>query len=101
MCLFRHLLDSFPYKASRLFAECQQDIPPLYRGRTWAAILGALDSSLDESTFWLLDTFCDQQTDRQLQVDIPRCHQYDELMSSPCAHHNLKLGIIYQFLLKK
>ena len=25
--------------------------------------------------------------DRQIEVDIPRCHQYNELMSSPEAHH--------------
>lgn len=25
-------------------------------------------------------------TDRQIEVDIPRCHQYDELLSSPQGH---------------
>ena len=27
-----------------------------------------------------------QAIDRQIEVDIPRCHQYNELMSSPEAH---------------
>ncbi len=27
---------------------------------------------------------------RQLEVDIPRCHQYDELLSSPEGHRRLK-----------
>lgn len=29
-------------------------------------------------------------TDRQIEVDVPRCHQYDELLSSPEAHAKLK-----------
>lgn len=29
-------------------------------------------------------------TDRQIEVDIPRCHQYDELLSSPTGHLKLK-----------
>uniref|UniRef100_A0A915ESC7 Rab-GAP TBC domain-containing protein n=1 Tax=Ditylenchus dipsaci TaxID=166011 RepID=A0A915ESC7_9BILA len=41
--------------------------------------------------FHLLDNFSEQASDRQLQVDIPRCHQYDELMTSPVAHYKLKL----------
>jgi TBC domain-containing protein kinase-like protein len=27
---------------------------------------------------------------RQLEVDIPRCHQYDELLSSPEGHRRMK-----------
>lgn len=30
-----------------------------------------------------------QAIDRQIEVDIPRCHQYNELMSSPEAHRKL------------
>ena len=30
------------------------------------------------------------QTDRQIDVDIPRCHQYDPLMASPAAHAKLR-----------
>ena len=26
----------------------------------------------------------------QIDVDIPRCHQYDELLCSPRAHHQLR-----------
>ena len=26
----------------------------------------------------------------QLEVDVPRCHQYDELLSSPDGHNKLK-----------
>jgi hypothetical protein len=33
-----------------------------------------------------LDLVCDTQ----LEVDVPRCHQYDELLSSPDGHVKLK-----------
>lgn len=26
----------------------------------------------------------------QIEVDIPRCHQYDELLSSPAGHEKFK-----------
>ncbi|XP_048467290.1 TBC domain-containing protein kinase-like protein [Rhincodon typus] len=29
-------------------------------------------------------------TDRQIEVDIPRCHQYDELLSSPEGHRKFR-----------
>lgn len=29
-------------------------------------------------------------TDRQIEVDIPRCHQYNELLSSPEGHEKFK-----------
>ena len=29
-------------------------------------------------------------TDRQIEVDIPRCHQYSALLSSPSAHRKFK-----------
>ncbi|CAK5076216.1 unnamed protein product [Meloidogyne enterolobii] len=99
MRLFRHLLAAWPSKSELLRAESCHDIPPVYRGAVWAAILGVLpfnkngenfDDHLWQS-FYSLDTFSEHISDRQLQVDIPRCHQYDELMSSPLAHHQLKI----------
>ena len=40
-----------------------------------------------------IDKVTAQPIDRQIEVDIPRCHQYNELMSSPEAHRK------YVFLL--
>ncbi|CAK5058236.1 unnamed protein product [Meloidogyne enterolobii] len=99
MRLFRHLLAAWPSKSELLRAESCHDIPPVYRGAVWAAILGVLpfnkngENSDDHlwQSFYSLDTFSEHISDRQLQVDIPRCHQYDELMSSPLAHHQLKI----------
>uniref|UniRef100_A0A1I8BY89 Rab-GAP TBC domain-containing protein n=1 Tax=Meloidogyne hapla TaxID=6305 RepID=A0A1I8BY89_MELHA len=97
MRLFRHLLAAWPSKSELLRFESCQDIPPVYRGAVWAAILGVLPfngNDFDDhllQRFYALDTFSEHSSDRQLQVDIPRCHQYDELMSSPLAHHQLKI----------
>jgi TBC domain-containing protein kinase-like protein len=32
----------------------------------------------------------DHATDRQLDMDIPRCHQYNHLLSTPVGHRKLK-----------
>lgn len=88
MRLFRNLLAAWPSNSELLKTESCHDIPPVYRGAVWAAILGVLpfkngddfDDHLHQS-FYSLDTLSEHSSDRQLQVDIPRCHQYDELVS--------------------
>lgn len=89
------------------------DIPPLLRGLAWAALLGIevqgkpgfkqknpdIQRCLDARVSFLASPQGDIQakyesidkdtpipTDRQIEVDIPRCHQYDELLSSPQGH---------------
>ena len=54
----------------------------VYRGAVWAALLGVLPFEEDqrEQIFYGLDSLSEHISDRQLQVDIPRCHQYDELV---------------------
>uniref|UniRef100_A0A183CC71 TBC1 domain containing kinase n=1 Tax=Globodera pallida TaxID=36090 RepID=A0A183CC71_GLOPA len=96
MRLFRRFLSAFPYKSDLLRHECQKDIPPVYRGAVWASLLDvfpAFNGVFPHEDFCQIDTFSEHPSDRQLQVDIPRCHQYDELMSSPMAHYRMKLLI--------
>uniref|UniRef100_A0A914GVQ7 TBC domain-containing protein kinase-like protein n=1 Tax=Globodera rostochiensis TaxID=31243 RepID=A0A914GVQ7_GLORO len=97
MRLFRRFLSAFPYKSDLLRHECQKDIPPVYRGAVWASLLDVFpafdDGVFHHEDFCQIDTFSEHPSDRQLQVDIPRCHQYDELMSSPMAHYRMKLLI--------
>ncbi|KAL5012862.1 hypothetical protein ScPMuIL_011413 [Solemya velum] len=86
--LYDRLLKAYPYKRAHIWKEARVDIPPLYRAYVWAALLEvegdiqALYDSIDKET----PTF----TDRQIEVDIPRCHQYHELLSSPTAHAKFK-----------
>ncbi|XP_069487029.1 TBC domain-containing protein kinase-like protein isoform X1 [Ambystoma mexicanum] len=82
--LFDRLLKAYPYKKNLIWKEARVDIPPLLRGLTWAALLsveGAIQDRYDA-----IDKDTQIPTDRQIEVDIPRCHQYDELLSSPEGH---------------
>ncbi|XP_028932290.1 TBC domain-containing protein kinase-like protein [Ornithorhynchus anatinus] len=82
--LFDRLLKAYPYKKNQIWKEARVDIPPLMRGLTWAALLGV--EGAIEAKYDAIDKDTPIPTDRQIEVDIPRCHQYDELLSSPEGH---------------
>ncbi|KAK3907313.1 TBC domain-containing protein kinase-like protein [Frankliniella fusca] len=86
--LFRRLLEGYPHTKASIVREARQDIPPLYRGRVWAALL---EVEGDFESFYVeTDKETPNHTDRQIEVDIPRCHQYDELLSSREGHRKFK-----------
>lgn len=37
-----------------------------------------------------LDVLASHSSDRQLEVDIPRCHQYDSYMTTPAIQESLR-----------
>ncbi|KAA0201805.1 hypothetical protein HAZT_HAZT006473 [Hyalella azteca] len=78
------MFKAYPYYRSRIVADAHMDIPPYHRGEVWAALLGVDGDTI--STYAEIDKVTPTSTDRQIEVDIPRCHQYDELLSSPRAH---------------
>uniref|UniRef100_A0A8C2EM38 TBC domain-containing protein kinase-like protein n=1 Tax=Cyprinus carpio TaxID=7962 RepID=A0A8C2EM38_CYPCA len=82
--LFDRLLKAYPYKKNQVWKEARVDIPPLLRGLAWAALLG-VEGDI-QSKYEGIDKDTPIPTDRQIEVDIPRCHQYDELLSSPQGH---------------
>ncbi|KAK5984723.1 TBCK protein kinase [Trichostrongylus colubriformis] len=98
MRLISHLLASRFYKQQELASSVAPDVPPMRRAdvmRTklgiflvWCALLDVRSS--DEWNFYLSNTLDVHVSDRQLDVDIPRCHQYEELMTSPAAHYGLR-----------
>ncbi|GMT34963.1 hypothetical protein PFISCL1PPCAC_26260, partial [Pristionchus fissidentatus] len=92
MSLLSHLLASYPFLQQRLPSLLQAavaaDVPPLRRAAVWRALLDV--SPLDCEPFDEQDTVSAHSSDRQLEVDIPRCHQYEEVMTSPSAHYKLK-----------
>ena len=92
MHIFRRLLNAWPSKAEILRNESTKDVPPIYRGKIWSALLGVLNSCDDyqDEEFYSIDTFSEHVSDRQLQVDIPRCHQYDELVG-------IRLNVVKSF----
>ncbi|KAJ1357875.1 hypothetical protein KIN20_016132 [Parelaphostrongylus tenuis] len=88
MRLISHLLASRFYKSLELLSSVARDIPPMRRADVWCALLNVRSS--DEWDFFSCNTLAVHASDRQLDVDIPRCHQYEELMTSPAAHYSLR-----------
>ena len=86
--LFSRYLYAYPYKKNELYKECEIDIPPHYRALAWAALLEVKDNI--EDIYANIDKEQITPTDRQIEVDIPRCHQYDALIASPDSHGKLK-----------
>ncbi|KAF6216408.1 hypothetical protein GE061_000750 [Apolygus lucorum] len=68
--------------------EAGQDIPPLIRAEVWSVILNVHPDY--QSHYDLIDKESPAPTDRQIEVDIPRCHQYNELLSSNVGHQKFK-----------
>jgi len=86
--LYDRLIKGYPYKKTAILKEARKDIPPLYRGNIWAALL-EVDGDVD-GKYVAVDKETPTHTDRQIEVDIPRCHQYDELLSSCDGHQKFK-----------
>ncbi|XP_054260034.1 TBC domain-containing protein kinase-like protein [Macrosteles quadrilineatus] len=82
------LLKGYPYKKAAILKEAHKDIPPLYRGELWSVLLGVVGDI--ETVYRDIDKETLTATDRQIEVDIPRCHQYNELLSSREGHRKLK-----------
>ncbi|KAL3272384.1 hypothetical protein HHI36_013861 [Cryptolaemus montrouzieri] len=86
--LFRRLLHGYPFTKDMIRKEAKKDIPPLLRGEIWAALL---DIKADyKKAYAVIDKETVTTTDRQIEVDIPRCHQYNELLSSTEGHIKLR-----------
>ncbi|XP_021954144.1 TBC domain-containing protein kinase-like protein isoform X2 [Folsomia candida] len=86
--LFDRLLKGYPYTKSRIYKESLQDIPPYFRAQVWSCLLDIRGDI--EHIYDCIDKETATSTDRQIEVDIPRCHQYDELLSSPAGHDKFK-----------
>ncbi|RWS00830.1 TBC domain-containing protein kinase-like protein, partial [Dinothrombium tinctorium] len=86
--LYKHILEGVPYLRQRLLEEAKKDITPFYRSEIWASILNIKWSDLIK--YDKIDKMTPTSTDRQISVDIPRCHQYNDLLASPQGHKKLK-----------
>ncbi|ORX41747.1 hypothetical protein BCR36DRAFT_338798 [Piromyces finnis] len=98
--LFDRLLNQFPSSWNEFIQEAKIHISPYLRGKIWAAILGVTGDS--KVIYNSLCEKCDLiyndsninnsnlELERQLEADIPRCHQYNDLLSSDIGHNKLK-----------
>ncbi len=71
--LYRRLLQGYPYLRSRIWRQARTDVSPHYRAWAWAALLGVEGDVAGEYDGIDKETWT--PTDRQIEVDIPRCHQ--------------------------
>ncbi|KAJ2950790.1 hypothetical protein O0L34_g9055 [Tuta absoluta] len=85
---FHRLLHGYPFTAPYIRAEAETDVPPLLRGDVWAALLGVVGDIEDQ--YERIDKETPTPTDRQIDVDIPRCHQYCWLLCGSAGHRALK-----------
>ena len=82
------MLLGYPYTKDQIIYESKKDICPLYRSQIWAALLGV--KSNYQTLYDSADKETESQIDKQIEVDIPRCHQYNEFLASSEGHIKLK-----------
>ncbi|CAG8617058.1 3661_t:CDS:10 [Paraglomus brasilianum] len=86
VALFSKLLKQYPASHAEIVHHSKADIPPFLRGKVWAAILNITGDY--QAVYDAYDK--ESEIDRQIDVDVPRCHQYNQLLSSPVGHEKLK-----------
>ncbi|KAI8636789.1 rab-GTPase-TBC domain-containing protein [Parasitella parasitica] len=86
--LFSELLRQYPASRKEIFHHAKVDIPPLLRGKVWAAVLGVRGEIQRE--YEQIEKCVDMGADRQIEVDVPRCHQYNQLLASSTGHDKLR-----------
>uniref|UniRef100_A0A7S1KTF5 Rab-GAP TBC domain-containing protein n=1 Tax=Percolomonas cosmopolitus TaxID=63605 RepID=A0A7S1KTF5_9EUKA len=102
--LFRSLIADYPSTRNRIISEARKDIPPVLRGEIWACVLGAEQNYEDlyEGIIRGGDSPGSKKRpgaasfttdcDRQISVDVPRCHQYHSKLN--CEQGRQKLEIL-------
>ncbi|KAI8099653.1 rab-GTPase-TBC domain-containing protein [Halteromyces radiatus] len=86
--LFSALLQQYPASRKELIHHAKVDIPPLLRGKVWAAILGVHGNV--HQRYNNINKCVDVSAERQIEVDVPRCHQYNQLLASSVGHDKLR-----------
>eukprot|EP01125_Pyxidicula_operculata_P009690 TRINITY_DN3176_c0_g2_i2.p1 TRINITY_DN3176_c0_g2~~TRINITY_DN3176_c0_g2_i2.p1 ORF type:complete len:1096 (-),score=309.72 TRINITY_DN3176_c0_g2_i2:111-2912(-) len=87
---FKKLLVEYPTSRARIIKEASRDIPPLLRPQIWSSILGVDSCDKSIQKMWnAVDFSKEHPSDYQISLDVPRCHQYHPLLSSPIGQHKL------------
>lgn len=85
--IFNKLLPEYPANLSELQAQAVEGVSSLHRGAIWAALLNVRDGYQQDYDWSAVST--PHELDRQLEVDVPRCHQYSELLASRLGQRKL------------
>ena len=78
----------YPHTRDQIILESKKDICPLFRSQIWAAILNVKPNY--QKMYDEVDKVTESPIDRQIEVDIPRCHQYNVYLASSEGHIKLK-----------
>lgn len=87
--LFTALLHGYPATVDAIRKEAMLDVPPLLRRYVWSALL-EIKGDIEDYYNKIDKTQSLGAIDRQIDVDIPRCHQYNHFLSSPTGHGKLR-----------
>jgi len=89
---YRALLLDLPHSRRTIIQICQQrGVLPILRGELWACILGLSNNpkTLAATYRECLERKGPTPHERQIQLDIPRCHQYHTFLSTAEGHRKL------------
>lgn len=78
----------YPHTKNQIRTESIKDVCPLFRSQIWAALLDVKTNY--QELYDGVDKETELPIDKQIEVDIPRCHQYNELLASSEGHIKLK-----------
>jgi TBC domain-containing protein kinase-like protein len=90
LILFKSLIQGCPYSRQQLMHCSSVDVSPQQRAFIWSAILCVSGSLMQEYESLVGQESLSQTESRQISVDIPRCHQYKELLASDSGHGKLE-----------
>lgn len=93
MRVFRRLLLDYPQTRDEIIRQAKADggvLPAVLRGEIWAAILDVGSDALVQEQYDAIDKEQPTTSDRQISVDIPRCHQYNRLIASTEGREKLR-----------
>eukprot|EP01127_Copromyxa_protea_P020918 TRINITY_DN7059_c0_g1_i2.p1 TRINITY_DN7059_c0_g1~~TRINITY_DN7059_c0_g1_i2.p1 ORF type:complete len:955 (+),score=170.51 TRINITY_DN7059_c0_g1_i2:385-3249(+) len=91
--LFKKLLKGYPETRARITKAARDDIPHVLRAEIWACILGVETQQTMDDIWATIDFATPHVSDYQISLDVPRCHQYHHLLSSPEGHAKLNLAL--------
>eukprot|EP00668_Euglena_longa_P014064 GGOE01018032.1.p1 GENE.GGOE01018032.1~~GGOE01018032.1.p1 ORF type:complete len:938 (+),score=210.33 GGOE01018032.1:23-2815(+) len=87
--MFRDLLLRSPVPRVEILQRAQRHIPAVLRGEIWASLLGVEPILEAERLYATIDLTQPIDSDRQIAVDVPRCHQYSPKLASPLGRQRL------------
>jgi len=91
LMLFSHICAAYPITKGKLLNELRETFAPAsLRPEIWACLLGVFDLKTSNHTGIFDVSKLSEELDRQLNVDIPRCHQYNNTLASPNGQLLLK-----------